>query len=155
MVLFLWQYTCVNGHEFEVPELDEFQYGTLLLRNELDDIQCVYVYDKTFSEIDKLVSSHSLVSNYEEGDLTDIVQSVFSVACDQNVNGGGQYNIRTNQRCPKCGTRDMEDWGQIIPLKPVEVNVKEVTHNHWFSLSEVEKKSLVDAAILKELKKAN
>ncbi|MCS5710540.1 hypothetical protein [Candidatus Berkiella aquae] len=154
MILFLWKYTCINGHEFEVPQLDEFEYGTLLLRNELNEIQYVCLGNKAFDEIDRLVSGHPLVSHFEEGDLTDVVQSVFSVACDINIHGG-PFKIARRQSCPQCSTRMMDDWDQIIPFKPVEVDVKEVTHNHWFSLSEAEKKSLVDTAILKELKKTH
>lgn len=148
----LWKFVCVNGHEFEIPQISDFEYGILLLKNELNEFQYVDLDDKAFPEISKLVSGHPLVSHYEEFKLAAIVQSVFSVACDENIQGG-PFKIGSVENCPKCGTRSTNCCDRIIPFKHVEI--EEVTHNHWFSLSEAEKKSLVDIAILKELKKTN
>ncbi len=153
MQLFRWKCTCECGNTFETLELDdEFSYGEFILRNSKDELRYLFApEDKAFAELIKIVEENKAITPQTNLSLiVSLEQRIFAITCDK-AEDGSAFEMNLNPLCPKCGSRKVVNWQQIRPIKPVEVDIKAVSHLHWDSLSQAEKKSLVEDALLKEL----
>jgi hypothetical protein len=142
----LMEHTCADcATKFDEPHLGDFCYGMLLLWSAPKSCSFLdAIGDVTYREVSDLIKNRKQKIDIEHSDL---LQSVYGeVACDTD-SLGRPYSIG-NPPCPNCGSRR---WKSINETIVGWVEILNVSHRLWFSLSEVKKKERVDCAISKFL----
>ena len=154
MMLEKYEYTCNScKNKFPVFTLPEEVYGEFILRTITGkEAYLLAIGDPIFKEVRTIVNSKPELQYMDE--QVDIIHEVFGVVCDK-ASDGSEYKIELHPRCPACGSHKMYSWGSTNPRNPelIENNIPPVTYNHWNTLSDIEKKNLVYAAIDRELEK--
>ena len=102
------------------------------------------VSDPVYQEVCDIVSSIPEISQKSDIEKSDIIQSVFSLACDVSSENE-RYKIDLMPRCPSCGSHDMASWEMATPQDSIEL--EHVTHAYWNSLTSDEKQKLIDSFI--------
>ena len=147
--LIMWKYRCGGcgtwyQHHDALPEA----YGQFLMRSEdgLSERILFAPIDPVLKEVGRLVRAEPAVQRLSERNQSHIVQLVFSVACDVAENGS-PFRMSGFPPCPQCGSRNPAAWDTVQPGAVVDVEVPSVTHQHWSTLNETEKRNLVKASL--------
>lgn len=150
MSAILFKYICSScGREFQASGAPEMSYGEFVLRSESnEEAYLEAVTNKIFNEVSQLVEAHPLLKGASASISGDLVQKVFSVACDPDSKGCA-FHIGMMPKCPSCSSRDMAAWGEVYP--PELSSIPMVTHVSWSNLTEFEKSDLVNNAVRKFL----
>jgi DNA-directed RNA polymerase subunit RPC12/RpoP len=146
----LYKYVCAScGYEFKAPGAPEMSYGEFVLRSESgDEAYLEAVTNNTFNEVSQIVESNPLLEEVSESKSADILQKVFSVACDPAPSGKA-LQIGLMPACPICSSREMASWGEVYPTKVVPIPM--VKHTLWDRLTASEKRTLVDTEVRKNM----
>lgn len=133
---------CKNKVEFLY--ISDFSYGErLALYN--DGKKYAYinllkdeVYNQVVEEIETILQKYKKDITKEKEQ--EIVNMTFKIACD-NINGGG-VDFIGNRKCEYCESEEVEDL-LVEPEQIVNVDIPEITHNNWKTLSEEERKQAI------------
>jgi len=132
--------------EFQAPEVPEMSYGIFVMRTkELDETAFLdALNDSAFLESYELLKRHPRVANESEASRGKIQQFVFQVACDKTENGES-FQIGLSPKCPSCGSRNMETWQQVIPVRAWPLPT--VMHKSWDAKTIAEKTAAIDYGV--------
>ena len=148
MRLQVYRYKCgACGDWFEAPEIGELAYGEFLLRSHAGEVRYLNAnLDKVFTEVDDLLGSDPRLCSFDQFQRADVLNEVFGVACDPDSTGG-LFRVAAKPLCPKCNQCNISEWESTEPPCYVDVDVIEVAHSRWESLSEGEKQNRIREAL--------
>jgi len=146
MSAFTFKYTCASCNtSFEASGVSDFSYGEFVMRSEKGhEVYLEAISSPVFKEVADMVETHPLLAHENDSKRGDVVQKVFSVACDVDLSGK-EYAIGVMPKCPNCGSHKMASWDQVSP--PRSSSIPSVSHSNWLSLSDAQKLAKVDKAI--------
>lgn len=139
---------CKNTNEFLY--LSDFSYGERLIRFD-DAKQYAYINlleDTIFNDFEQFSRDVLKQNNYkiDEERLINILNETFGIACDKIMGNDVDFMYK-EEKCSFCSSNDFES---ILAEseKVIEIDVHVITHQKWKTLTEDEKKELIE----KELK---
>jgi len=141
-----YKYVCAEcGSAFNASGVLEMNYGEFVMRSEFgEEVYLEATRNVAFNEIADIVEIHPLLLGADQNKIADVVQVVFSEACDPSEKGG-VFRIGVHPTCPICSSLDMLSWNEIHPVQ--HSSIPEVTQNKWAGMTESEKLKAVDKAI--------
>ncbi|MES2217366.1 MAG: hypothetical protein V4501_03035 [Pseudomonadota bacterium] len=153
MHLHLYVYSCGNcGNKFKSPELPGHPYGRFLMRSASGEIAYLAAFeDKVFLEFREMSYKNKVFLKIHELSKSDVLQGIFGKACDPATDNT-DFQIGRSPVCPECNTNNKLSWHETNPPELIEMNIKNVTHNLWATLSRNEKEIVLNNAIQSFLK---
>jgi DNA-directed RNA polymerase subunit RPC12/RpoP len=139
------KYVCDNcKSSFVAPVLSDFSYGDFLLWSASDSVVFMgAIGDRAYKEVMDWIEVKEQSGAMKGLDTAHILQTLFGeLACDVD-SAGRPYHIG-RPPCPNCGSRRMYSVGDKIVGW---VDISDVSHNEWFSLSAQEKEDRLDRAL--------
>jgi hypothetical protein len=130
---------------FQASGVPETSYGEFVMRSKSGrEVYLEAILNAPFNEIAQMVESHPRIKEMNENESGDVVQKVYTVACDLSPEGE-EFFIDLKPACPCCSSREMASWEEIYPhqLSPIPP----VTNTRWLALNDLKKSALVDKAI--------
>lgn len=148
MSAILYKYVCAScGTEFEASGVPEMSYGEFVLRSESgEEVYLEAVSNVAFNEVSNIVEAHPSLARADQNRIGDVIQKVFSVACDSSPSGQ-RFHIGMKPTCPVCSSREMASWGEVYPQQPSPI--PSATQTRWASMSRPQKDYIIDCAINK------
>ena len=150
MTLELFKLRCREcGTLYEAPLGPPHSYGEFLMYStSTDNLRYLNTFseDSAFDEVDKLLGNMKSTSGKTDLELGEILQDVFGVVCDPNVDGS-EFSINREPDCPSCGSSESKEYDSIEPPRCVEIDVAPVTHKLWDALSPQEKRQRINDAL--------
>lgn len=145
-----FNYCCAKcGMMFFAPGVSDFSYGEFVMNTDSGKSALLHaVSDSVYQEVCDIVSSLPEISQKSDTEKSEIIQSVFSVACDVSTDNE-KYKIGLKPKCPSCGSHDMASWEIATPQGYIEL--EHVSHTYWNSLTSDDKKKLIGSFIIKNL----
>lgn len=142
------EFTCVNGHVFEAPELAPEVYGFLLLRSANNFMAFLNaIEDPTFDEVRSLIKTSSHRRHLRGIDRSGILHRIFGeLACDTDPKGS-VFVIDMPPTCHACGSQEIAAWDFKDPPEIADIDVPHVTHEYWNSLTPEQKKERAERLI--------
>ncbi|WP_431822661.1 hypothetical protein [Burkholderia sp. F1] len=133
------------GNDFLAPSLGDGAYGEFLLWSENGKVVYLNAFeDQTFKEVDNLLCLHSKTSALDSLDRAKILHKIYGkLACDRDESGS-IFSIEASPPCPVCGSQAIASWESINPAEVVDLELSNVTHFYWNSLTFDEKGKMVD-----------
>jgi hypothetical protein len=153
MRLPLAAYRCVaNGHSFRAPALLE-GYGTHLLRSRTKDSVAIAetITDPAFSDLRTMLEEFPEFTQLSRMKQVEVLQSLFGLTCDPDA-GGTRFMIDAEPCCPYCGDCNVVFVESIEPPEFAEVDIPNVTHDHWYSMSTASRKEIIQVGLTKHLR---
>lgn len=148
MRLQVYRYKCGScGEWYEGLELGDFAYGEFLMRSSSGEIRFLEaINDPVFQEVSEILEKTPRLSACDESRRAEVLHAVFGVACDPDSKGI-LFHVGASPHCTSCGQLDVSEWEGTDPPRFVEVDVTNASHEHWATLSDIEKESLVQEAL--------
>ena len=140
---------CKN--KFRAPELLGNPYGEFLLRSLCGEMRYLNAINSVvFSDAGKIVDQ--LLEKTQITDLgkAKVLHEIFGLACDL-ASDNTEFKICGNPICPQCHSNDMYSWIDVSHQEIVDIDVPDVTHEHWNKLSYSEKQFQINEAVEKFL----
>lgn len=135
-------------HWFEHHQMSPSAYGEFLLRSETRRSERYLngITDPVYQEVDDLLRFETRVRNRSDRERSEVLQSVFGVACDPDTDGD-LFQMNLFPRCPDCGADDVETWEATEPPRVVDLEIPPVTHAAWNALSRAGKIEVLNGAL--------
>lgn len=148
----LFDFKCANcANQFKAPALGAPLYGEFLMRS-IGNAENAYLNafeDKTYDEVSTLLDENFRLTEKSQKIRAKILQQTYGlIACDPD-SMGQPFQIGMSPKCPLCGSQEMESWEATEPPEFIEKELRSVSHTAWTSLSEPEKKALIEDVLLK------
>jgi hypothetical protein len=149
MTLQLFAFECAHcSEEFLAPQYAGFEYGRFLMRgSNTDELRLLdALSDAVYTEVAELLAEHPSARTLSEVQQADILQNVYGIACDTDRRGG-EFRIGIPPQCPKCDSRRMQRYRSTEQF--VEVDVPPISHSEWNMLSDFEKMTRLETALMR------
>lgn len=146
--LHLFKYRCKRCRSvFKAPTIMSSAYGEFLLRSEGKRTEAYLnaVADPVYREVDALIKAHPKVAKMRSSEAADVLQKIFGVACDPDLDDT-EFQIDRLPRCSACGG-EPDYWEATEPPEIVEKELAPVTHERWSRMNAQERALAVDRAV--------
>jgi len=142
----IYRFVCSScGTAFHAAGVPETSYGEFVMRSKSGrEVYLEAISNDPFNEVAQMVESHPHMKEMNENESGDVVQKVYTLACDLSPEGE-EFFIGLKPVCPCCSSREMASWEEIRPLQLS--NILSVTNTKWLALNDSEKLALVDKVI--------
>ena len=142
---------CINcKRENEFLYLSDFSYGErlVLFNNGMNYASINLLEDSIYSDfIDKVKAVlNSLQKEVSDGELQNIINHVFGVACDK-IQGSDVDFVMSHKKCTYCATEDFEDL-MVEPETILYIDVPNVTHEAWKDMCEGKRIQLIEKTLM-------
>jgi hypothetical protein len=148
-ILIVFEAHCVpNGHEFDVYDFSDFQYGERLIRTS-DGQNCALLTlrDEVVKEVGKMLADiyHDRIDEIEPATRFD---KVFGLTCDSL--DGKNLDASVGFICPVCGTQEV-NYHEAKPSRQITLFIPAVTHENWLRMTEQEKRMRIEDGLRRDL----
>lgn len=141
MNFLIYRYQCGSCQcWFEHYEMTPVVYGEFLMRSETRRAERYLngLTDPVYEEVARLLRLETSVGSRSEMEQSDLLQTIFGVACDPDVDGG-LFQMNLLPRCPDCGSEEIIHYVAAEPPRIVDLEIPHVTHHRWNALNQAEK----------------
>lgn len=136
---------CGNcGSCYDMPWLGDNSYGEFLLWSMNGEVAYLNAFtDKTYDEVYDLLEKENFILTDDEAQRTSFLQKIYGrLACDPDTKGMS-FSMVDNDFCKRCGDKVLIKCKEQKPPKIKDLDIKNVTHKKWESLSHSEKKDFL------------
>jgi len=133
----VFHYRCGKCRQrYDALHLPDSHYGLFLMRTPIDGELAILdaLHDEVYDEVDTILKKLPETRGMSALKLSDLLQGVFSVACDPSASGC-EYSIVAEAACPGCGAADSVSWVASEPPVIRELQLESPTHKNWLRLS--------------------
>lgn len=128
------------GARFLTLFLGDMSYGQFLVRSKSGQVRYLDgINDPVFDEVREILKAAGAMSSSTTPEEADYFHEVFGRTVDRDENGE-EFSTKRPRSCPRCHSTDLVTLADSIGGM---IDVPVVTHEHWNSLSESEKRKAI------------
>lgn len=121
-------------------------YGEFIMRSNNGEMRYLNSFkDDVFDELANICDMNPKLKGISRSNEASIFQRLFSFTCE-TATDGSRFEIGKGAVCTYCGYHNLDE----VPVEVennINIDIPNATHNQWDSLSESDKRNLINSEI--------